>query len=142
MTERLDREKMNSLIRLCDVFLSLHRSEGFGLVMAEAMSLGTATVATNWSANTEFMTKDCSCLVDAKQIPVGDAYQYAQEGLTWADPDVHQAAGYLKRLKEDETYRKAIARAGQEHIRKTLSREKCAETMKKRLDEIMGIHNS
>jgi len=142
MTERLDREKMNSLIRLCDVFLSLHRSEGFGLVMAEAMSLGTATVATNWSANTEFMTKDCSCLVDAKQIPVGDAYQYAQEGLTWADPDVHQAAGYLKRLKEDEAYRKTIARAGQEHIRETLSREKCAETMKKRLDEIMGIHNS
>ena len=55
MTDRLERKQLNSLIRLCDVFLSLHRSEGFGLVMAEAMNLGTAAVATGWSANTEFM---------------------------------------------------------------------------------------
>ena len=100
MTERLERRKMNSLIRLCDVFLSLHRSEGFGLVLAEAMNLGTATVATNWSANTEFMPEGTACLVDWKPVPVGSAYQYEQEGLTWADADVHEAAGYLRRLTD------------------------------------------
>lgn len=137
MTERLERRKMNSLIRLCDVFLSLHRSEGFGLVLAEAMNLGTATVATNWSANTEFMPEGTACLVDQKPVPVGSAYQYEQEGLTWADPDMHQAAGYLRRLKDDPEYLKEITRAGQKHIREQLSTAGCAEIIAARLDEII-----
>ena len=139
MTERLDREKMNSLIQLCDGFLSLHRSEGFGLVMAEAMNLGTATVATNWSANTEFMTKETSCLVDAKQIPVGNAYQYEQEGLTWADADVHQAAEYLKRLKDDPEYYREKAEKGKKYIEENLSLEKCADVIRKRMNEILHL---
>ena len=138
MTERLDRTKMNSLIRLCDVFLSLHRSEGFGLVMAEAMSLGTAAVATNWSANTEFMPEGTACLVDAKLIPVGDAYQHGQEGQVWADPDIHQAAAYLKRLRDDPAYREGIVRAGQEYIREQLSTAMCAERIRTRLDQIIN----
>ena len=137
MTERLDRQKMNSLIRLCDVFLSLHRSEGFGLVMAEAMNLGTATVATNWSANTEFMPEGTACLVDYQPVPVGSAYQYEQEGLTWADADTDQAAACLQRLKVDPAYRKAIAGAGQRYIREKLSPAKCAWLIRKRLDEII-----
>ena len=137
MTERLERRKMNSLIRLCDVFLSLHRSEGFGLVLAEAMSLGTATVATNWSANTEFMPEGTACLVDWKPVPVGSAYQYEQEGLTWADADAHQAAGYLRRLKDEPAYREGIVRAGQAYIREQLSTRKCAERIAARLDEII-----
>ena len=137
MTERLERRKMNSLIRLCDVFLSLHRSEGFGLVLAEAMSLGTATVATNWSANTEFMPEGTACLVDWKPVPVGSAYQYEQEGLTWADADAHQAAGYLRRLKDEPAYREEIVRAGQAYIREQLSTQKCAERIAARLDEII-----
>ena len=137
MTERLERRKMNSLIRLCDVFLSLHRSEGFGLVLAEAMSLGTATVATNWSANTEFMPEGTACLVDWKPVPVGSAYQYEQEGLTWADADAHQAAGYLRRLKDEPEYREEIVRAGQAYIREALSVRKCAERIAARLDGII-----
>ena len=138
MTERMDRRSMDSLIRLCDVFLSLHRSEGFGLVPAEAMSLGTATVATNWSANTEFMPEGTACLVDYTPVPVGSDYRYEQEGLAWADPDVHQAAEYLRRLKENPEYREAIARAGQAYIREHLSMAKCAELIAARLDEIIG----
>ena len=137
MTERLDREKLNSLIRLCDVFLSLHRSEGFGLVMAEAMSLGTATVATNWSANTEFMSAGTACLVDCEQVDVGSAYKYEHPGRTWADPDISRAAGYLRRLREDPAYREEIVRAGQHHIREQLSMRKCAERIGSRLDAVV-----
>ena len=137
MTERMDREKLNSLIRLCDVFLILHRSEGFGLVMAEAMSLGTAAVATNWSANTEFMPEGTACLVDCGQVEVGGNYKYEQAGRTWADPDVHQAAEYLRRLKDDPAFRENIARAGQDYIREQLSPGKCAEMIAVRLDEII-----
>ena len=137
MTERLERKKMNSLIRLCDVFLSLHRSEGFGLVLAEAMSLGTAAVATNWSANTEFMPEGTACLVDWQPVPVGSAYQYEQEGVTWADADARQAAGYLRRLKEDRAFREEIVAAGRRQIAAGLGTAQCAERIAARLDEII-----
>ena len=141
LTERMDRRKLNSLIRLCDVFLSLHRSEGFGLVLAEAMSLGTATVATNWSANTEFMPAGTACLVDCRQVEVGNAYKYEQPGRTWAEPDVRQAAEYLRRLKEDPAFREEIARAGQDHIREQLSAARCAGLIATRLAGIEAENN-
>ena len=137
ITKRMDKERLNSLIRLCDVFLSLHRSEGYGLVLAEAMSLGTATVATNWSANTEFMPEGTACLVDYTMVPVGNAYRYELEGIEWADPDVHQAAEYLKRLHDEPAYMEQIVKAGQKQIREQLSVEKCAEKIRERLDEII-----
>ncbi len=60
ISQVMDRSHVNSLIRCVDAVVSLHRAEGFGLVLAEAMMLGTPTIATNWSSNTEFMTRDTS----------------------------------------------------------------------------------
>ena len=118
----LEKVVVNSLIHCADVYVSLHRAEGFGLVLAESMLLKTATIATNYSANTEFQDKDTSCLVDYKLIPVGkDIYPYKKEYL-WADPDVNQAAKYMKKLYEDEEFRHTIvenaynAMMNEEHI--------------------------
>ncbi len=137
MTERMERKKLNALIRLCDVYLSLHRSEGFGLVMAEAMSLGVPTVATGWSSNTEFMNKNVSCLTGYDLIPVNDDYQFGDGERVWADAHVKEAAGYLKRLREDPAYRKQIGEAGQKHIREAFSPEACGEKIRNRLEEIV-----
>ena len=63
MTDVLSRIEVNSLIDCCDALISLHRCEGFGLTLAEAMYLGKPTIATNYSANTEFMNAENSCLV-------------------------------------------------------------------------------
>ena len=136
ITERMEKKKLNSLIRLCDVFISMHRAEGFGLVMAEAMALGTPAVATGWSANTEFMPEDAACPVDYKLIPVAGGYQFDNGRMQWADPDVHDAAKYLKRLREDPGYYREKAEAGQHFIEENLSTERCAEAMKKRIAEI------
>ena len=65
-----DKTVFNSLIKNIDVYVSLHRAEGFGLVMAEAMILGTPVIATNWSANTEFINDDVSCMVRAEVVPL------------------------------------------------------------------------
>ena len=138
MTERMERKRLNSLIKLCDVFISLHRAEGFGLVMAEAMSLGTPVVATAWSASGEFMAEGTACRIDSRPVPVGDAYQGSPEGTVWAEADVKQAAGYLKRLREDEEFRKALAEAGKRQIQECLSITRCAERIARRLDEIVG----
>ena len=136
ITERIDKPRLNSLIRLCDVFLSLHRAEGFGLVMAEAMALGTPAVATGWSANTEFMPEEAACPVKYSLIPVNGGYQFDNGELLWADPDVHDAAAFLKRLRDDPAYYRRKAEAGREYIAERLSLEKCAEVIRGRLKEI------
>ena len=137
ITERMEKEKLNSLIRLCDVFLSLHRAEGFGLVMAEAMALGTPAVATGWSANAEFMPEDASCPVKYTLVPVNGGYQFDDGTMRWAEPDVHDAARYLKRLREDPAYYRQIAENGQQYIRENLSVQRSAEKMKARIEEIL-----
>ena len=136
ITERMDRERLNSLIRLCDVYLSLHRAEGFGLVIAEAMRLGTPVVATNWSANTEFMPEEASCPVGCSLVPVNGAYQFDDGEMRWAEPDVRQAAEYLKRLREDPEYRREKAEAGHRYITENLGQEKCAEKIRARMEEL------
>lgn len=137
-TERMDKPRLNALIRLCDVFISLHRSEGFGLVMAEAMALRTPVVATNWSSNTEFMDQDACCMVNYTLIPVNNAYQYGQQEHRWADADVHQAAGYLRRLRDDPTYYQHKADSGYRKITTSFSVEHTAKKMACRIRTILG----
>ena len=104
----LEKKELNSLIKCADVYVSLHRAEGFGLVLAEAMLLKTATIATNYSANTEFQNKDTACLVDYKLIPVGKSmYPYKKDDV-WADPDISQAAMYMRKLYNDPVFKAKI----------------------------------
>lgn len=134
-----DKVVVNSLIHCADVYVSLHRAEGFGLVLAEAMLLKTATIATNYSANTEFQSKDTSCLVDYKMIPVGkDIYPYKKAYL-WADPDVDQAADYMKRLYDDEKFRHTIV----ENAYKMMTNEEHILNPSKRIKErVRSIYES
>src|SRR5439155_18737497 len=106
----LSREDTFGLQSVCDAYISLHRSEGLGLGMAECMALGKPVIATAYSGNLEFMTHDNSCLVDFTLIPVkpGDYIDY-EPGWMWADPDIDQAARYMVRLLDDPEYRRRIA---------------------------------
>ena len=142
ITERMDKERLNSLIRLCDVFISMHRAEGFGLVMAEAMMLGTPAVATGWSANTEFMPEDVSCPVKYTLIPVAGGYQFDNGELMWADPDVHHAAEYLKRLRDDPEYYRQKAEGGKRYIEENVSMKRCADTIRQRMEEILAMRDA
>ena len=94
----------NSLIAAVDVFVSLHRAEGFGLVMAEAMLLDTVCVATDWSSNTEFMDADSACMVSFQKVEIQETSGNYKKGCRWAEPDVEEAAGYMRRLYEDPAY--------------------------------------
>ena len=69
--------------------LSLHRSEGFGLVPAEAMLLGRAVVATGWSGNMDFMDADSAALVGYRLVPARDPRGvFEAPGADWAEPDL------------------------------------------------------
>jgi len=118
-----ERNDIHSLLNCCDVFVSLHRSEGFGLGMAEAMYLGKPVIASGWSGNLEFMNKDNSFLVRYKLISLEKDYGPYKKGNTWCSPDVDRAASYMRELFEDEKKRLEVGRIAQRSIRKQLSPE-------------------
>lgn len=89
------------LLASADCYVSLHRSEGFGLTIGEAMFLGKPVVATNYSGNLELMTERNSFPVDCEPVAVGpNAEPYAPDAL-WAAPDIRHAARQLRRVFED-----------------------------------------
>ncbi len=110
-----------ALIAACDIVLSLHRSEGFGLIPAEAMLLGVPVVATDWSGNVDFMDAGCAAMVPARLIPAHDPRGvFIAPGAVWADPDLGVAAAHLVRLADDRAARQALGQAGQAAARARL----------------------
>ena len=100
-------EQMAALNAEADVVLSLHRSEGFGLVLAQAMAAGKPVLATGWSGNLDFMTAEDSVLVDYALVPVRDRQGFYRGGL-WAEPDIEDAAAKLKALLNDPDRRRVL----------------------------------
>lgn len=111
-----DRET-KSLVNLCDCFLSLHRSEGFGRGLAEAMYLGKPVIATGYSGNMDFTNDHNACLVNYRLIPVkGHEYPFAA-GQKWADPDIDHAVWYMKRLINEPHYAQTIGQHAESYIK-------------------------
>jgi glycosyltransferase involved in cell wall biosynthesis len=100
----------------CDAYVSLHRSEGLGLGPMEAMLLGKPVIATAWSGVMDFMDEANSCLVGYRLVPVtSPVYRQLLGGVqaVWADPDVAQAAAWMRRLYADEGVRNTIGKNAQ-----------------------------
>ena len=136
ITDTLDRVKANALIGCVDVYISLHRSEGFGLVMAEAMMLGTPVIATNWSGNTEFMDSTMACMVDYEFSVIKHDTGAYKAGRRWAEPDTAHAADYMKKLHGDKKFRTELAQKAKAHAEIHLSPNRIGAMMKKRIEEI------
>jgi glycosyltransferase involved in cell wall biosynthesis len=100
----LDRSGMHALIQGCDAVVSLHRSEGFGLLMAEAMAMGKPTLATAYSSNLDFMTADNSLLVRYRQVEIDRDLGPYRRGSVWADPDLDHAAELLRQVVQDADF--------------------------------------
>ncbi len=98
----LSPTEMQGLRARTDVLVSLHRSEGFGLTLAEAMRSSTPVIATDWSAPTEFLSDECAYLVPAREIPADDEFGvYRETGHKWADPDLTTAARLMQQVADD-----------------------------------------
>nr|WP_321986740.1 glycosyltransferase [uncultured Lichenicoccus sp.] len=108
-TRMLAETEMHALTRCVDIVLSLHRSEGFGLVPAQAMMLGRAVVATDWSATAEFLDESCGIPVACRLIEARDPRGVFQApGAVWADADTDAAAQALRRLAEAPEWRRDL----------------------------------
>ncbi len=110
-TRTLPTADLHALTVASDIVLSLHRSEGFGLVLAEALLLHKPVIATGWSGNMTFMNADSAALVDYRLVPAQDPRQvYA--GAEWAEPDPAIAVAHLRRLADDAGERAVLGAKG------------------------------
>jgi glycosyltransferase involved in cell wall biosynthesis len=108
----LEKSALNALYSDADVLISLHRSEGFGLTLAEAMLRGLPVIATNWSGNVDFLTDDTGIPVPYRVVSAQDpqgTYQHPE--LCWADADIEAAAAALRRLRADPALRRKLGEA-------------------------------
>ena len=127
-----------ALMNAADAYVSMHRSEGFGLTMAEAMLMGKPTVATAYSGNVDFMTPDNSYLIDYSLVPITAAEVKAPPGAVWAEPSVEHAAQILRAIVDDPDKARAKGLLAQAELRVKLSHRAAGERMAARLRAILG----
>ena len=123
----LPEADMAGLMAAADIVISLHRSEGFGLVPAQAMALGKPVIATAWSGNLDFMNENNSALVSYSLIPVHDPEgAFQSDNQMWADANVEEAADWLRRLAGDAELRARMGAAAAKDIAAQLAPEQIA----------------
>lgn len=110
LVEVMPRKGVMELIAAADVVLSLHRSEGFGMLAAEAMLIGTPVISTDWSATAEFVSTECGMPIPYRLIPANDPQGCSHDpSQNWADADVDAAAAALTRLRTDPEFAQRLA---------------------------------
>jgi len=110
LDRHLPAAEKNALIRELDCYISLHRSEGFGLTIAEAMLLGTPVIATDYGGTRDLLTAFNSLLVDHRLTPIGPGHDpYPAQG-EWAEPDLDHAAALMRAALADPEAGRARAR--------------------------------
>lgn len=108
----IPREELDALTESCDVFMSLHRSEGFSLGCAESLALGKAVVATDFGGTRDFVTQETGYPVAYREVAVDVADYPGGGGSHWAEPDIEHAAAILRSIYDDPASVAPKARAG------------------------------
>ncbi len=132
----LSRPELTALMSASDCYLSLHRGEGFGMTMGESMLLGKPVIATNYSGNVDFMTPENSYLVDYRIVPLTRDYGPYMRGNVWADPDVAQAAQFIRQVALDRTAAADKGRLARRDIEATRTPALTGAAMRARLDAL------
>jgi glycosyltransferase involved in cell wall biosynthesis len=136
--QTLSRAETLGLIAAIDSVISLHRSEGLGLLIAEAMLLGKPVIATDYSGSREFVTNNTGYPVEFKLVPVRNGDYPFAEGQVWAEPDVAHAAWHMRRLVNEPD--RAVAKLDQARafLRQNYSRASVALLQTRRLQSLLA----
>jgi glycosyltransferase involved in cell wall biosynthesis len=135
----LSGEQMAGLMAACDCYVSLHRAEGFGLTMAEAMAIGKPVIGTGYSGNVDFMNNENSYLVDYTIGRVGpDCEIYPPEG-EWADPSIEHAAELMRRVSSEPGEAAAKGQRAAADVARLLSAAVTGQRMRDRLEHLTGL---
>jgi glycosyltransferase involved in cell wall biosynthesis len=132
----LTQDEMRGLIRSSDCYISLHRAEGLGLGLAEAMYMGKPTISTGYSGNTEFMNSANSMLVPYTLVPVPNgAYPNGKDQM-WAEPDIGVAAEKMWQMASDSALRDQLGKNAAAYLRKQHSYIKAGQAIRAQLEQI------
>lgn len=136
VNELASRERTLGFVEMCDCYVSLHRSEGFGFTMAEAMALAKPVIATGYSGNIDFMNAENSFLVKSALVPVESQGQNYRYGGRWAEPSEEDAATLMQAVWREPEMAAKKGRRAKVDVVKQLALEAVGSRMRKRLEEI------
>jgi glycosyltransferase involved in cell wall biosynthesis len=135
----MDASVNQSLMAACDCYVSLHRSEGLGLTMAEAMMQKKPVIATNYSGNVDFMNEQNSYLCRYTMQPVGaDAAPYCPDAM-WAEPDIRHAAQLMRQVYEHPAEAAEKGRLAAKELGERFSPERCAAAIEARWHGLRSV---
>lgn len=137
----LDKKDLNGLINECDCYVSLHRSEGFGLTIAEAMFFGKPVIATDYSATAEFVNVSNGFPVKFDLETLKEDYGHYRKDNVWANPSVEHAAELMRAVFENQQQAREIGAKAASDVRNLLSAEVVGEKMRNRLGRIKYLKN-
>ncbi len=135
----MDRAELWALIAAADCYFSPHRSEGFGLTMLEAMSLGKPVIATAYSGNLDFMTPDNSFPLGYRLTTLERDYGPYTRGASWADPDLDEAARLLRLIVEQPDEAQRRGEAAQRQLAAERSPAATGAVVRERLEAIRRL---
>jgi glycosyltransferase involved in cell wall biosynthesis len=134
----LTRPEIVSLFACSDSYVSLHRSEGFGLGMVETMAYGKPVIGTDFSGSTDFLSQQTGFPVPCEIRPVRRGEYIYFEGQVWAEPDIEAAADAMRAVLAGNTDVVARAAAGQAFVRERYGRDSVGAKVATRIGEIMA----
>ena len=134
--ESVSRAAAFGYLQMCDCFVSLHRSEGFGLGMAEAMLLGKPVIATGYSGNLDFMHTGNSLLVDYTMTEIAADGPIYKKGNRWAEPSVEHAATLMRRVFEGRDEAMRLGARAQAELTEKLALDSAGSRMAERLKAV------
>ena len=132
----LSRSDKHELMMAADCYVSLHRSEGFGLTMAEAMMCGKPVIATAYSGNVDFMSDENSYLVPYRQVTIQRSSGPYKAGYHWADPDLNYAADAMRLVESNREAAAEVGAIARSTISKLLHPSTIAVSVRSRLEEL------
>jgi glycosyltransferase involved in cell wall biosynthesis len=138
LDEVMPREDVAGLMNAADAYVSLHRAEGLGLTLAEAMALGKPVIATAYSGNLDYQNSGNALLVDCSLVGIRDPTHVYPRGFRWAEPSVEHAAALMRWAYENREQARALGERAARDVRRTLSMQAAGRRMAGRLEELTG----
>lgn len=133
----MTRNELNGLFQACDTYVSLHRSEGFGMTIAETMAIGKPVIATAYSANMDFMTPANSYPVAYRLVELEQNYGPYKKGNFWANPNIDDAAALMQQVASCPEEARKKGQLAQVDIEQFYGVESVAQNIVKRLERIL-----
>jgi glycosyltransferase involved in cell wall biosynthesis len=138
----LDADVVDALVSHCAAYVSLHRAEGLGLTMSEAMSAGRPVIATGYSGNLDFMTADNSLLVGYRPVEIPASAKPYGPPTHWAEPDLAEAVRHLRWVHDNPAEAAELGRRAQESMRSSRDLDRSVSFVLQRVRQIDQLRNA